>query len=300
MFLKNAQIYKLSDKFELIRSELDEKLMKHHFSPCGQQQPVSIGWVPPVEGGVEMTVMNEGNFLMCMKRQERLLPSSVVSEVLQEKVESIRINEDRRVGSKERQTLKDEVIFSLLPKAFVRTTRHYLYIDTNKGFVVVDSSSDSRADEITSFLRECLGSLPATLMQSHCQPAALLTSWLNDQDKIPSDWELLPEIEFINSQNTDIKVKLKNLELDEEIIRAHINQGARVQSIRFNWNDRITAKINAKAQLKTIRFSDALSEQAMEQSGDDKQSQFQATFIIMCSEINRLIADMVKLFGIKE
>lgn len=298
IFFKNMMIFKIADSFQIDLDTLKERLQSHPFSPCGQQQQVTYGWVGPVSDG-NLVHDSGDNWLICMKKQERVLPNPVIRKALTDKVEEIRINEDRRVGSKERQTLKDELIFSMLPKAFPKDSLHYAYINLKLGFIVVDASSESMADTMQSFLRECLGSLPCTLFQSHCQPASLLTSWM---EGCPADdsWQLLPDVEFINAQNSDIKIKLKNLELDEDVIQTHIDQGARVSQVAFNWNERLTAVINAKAQVKRIRFSDVLTEQSLEESGDDRESQFDASFRIMAGELNKLIGEMITHFGISE
>lgn len=300
IWFKNAQVYRFSDAVSPEIGFWQEHMEKHLWAPCQQQQPVSLGWVPAIPNS-ETLIHASGDFwMLCLQRQERLLPGPVIREVLQEKVETIQSSEDRRVGSKERQTLKDEVIFSLLPKAFVRTSRHYLMIDLKQGVLIVDAASESRADEVTSFLRETLGSLPMTLLQSHCQPSALLTHWIANPDDIASGWELLPDLELTQSSNSDIKVRLKNLELDSESIASHIQQDGRVMQIAVNWQDRVEAIITAKSQIKRIRFADVITEQAMDQSDDDKYSQFDASFTLMANELSQLVADMIKLFSVTE
>jgi len=300
IWFKNAQVYRFS---ETVAPEIElwqEQMKQHLWAPCQQQQPVSLGWVSAIPDA-ETLIHTSGEFwLLCLQRQERLLPGPVVREVLQEKVETIQSSEDRRVGSKERQTLKDEVIFSLLPKAFVRTSRHYLMIDLKQRLLIVDAASESRADEVTSFLRESLGSLPLTLLQSHCQPSAILTQWIVTPDDIAPGWELLPDLELTQSSNNDIKVRLKNLELDSESIASHIEQDGRVIQIAVNWQDRVEAIITAKSQIKRIRFADLITEQAMDQSDDDKYSQFDASFTLMANELSQLVAEMMKQFSVTE
>lgn len=300
IWFKNAQVFRLSDSVSPDIEFWQEQMQQHLWAPCLQQQPVSLGWVPAIPNS-ETLIHASGDFwLLCLQRQERLLPGSVIREVLQEKVEALQSGEDRRVGSKERQTLKDEVIFSLLPKAFVRTSRHYLMVDLKQKLLIVDAASEARADEVTSFLRETLGSLPLTLLQSHCQPSALLTQWIASPDDIAPGWELLPDLELTQSSNSDIKVRLKNLDLDSESIASHIQQDGRVMQIAVNWQDRVEAIITAKSQLKRIRFADLITEQALDQSDDDKYSQFDASFTLMANELSNLIAEMIKQFSVVE
>jgi recombination associated protein RdgC len=302
IFFKNAQVYKLAASFiesndRLSPATLSEKMSHHEFGPCQAQQPVSIGWTPVIPGTENLVHVNGDNWLICLKRQERILPAAALRKELAEKIDQIQKNEDRRVGSKERQTMKDEVIFSMLPKAFTKDSLHYAYINLKLGLLVVDCSSDSMADTASAFLRETIGTLPCTLLQSHCQPSQGLTSWLESPETKPDNWDLIPKLKMTQSSNSDVKVSFVNIELDSEEIKAALEHDGQVLEIDVSWNDRLTACINSKAQIKRIKFADLVTEQSMEQSGDDKESQFDTSFMIMAGELNKLIVEMVSIFG---
>lgn len=305
IFFKNAQVYKISDSFNIspLKSSVDSissRMSEHLFSPCAQQQPMSLGWVPAIPGTENLVHMNGDNWLICLKKQERILPTTVIRKALLEKVEQIRISEDRRVGSKERQTIKDEIVFDLMPKSFTKDALHYAYINLKLGWIVVDAGAESMADELTAFLRETLGSLPVTLLQSHCQPSHGLTSWLVVPETKPENWSLIPKLKMTQSSNSDVKVSFVNLELDSDEIKATLEHDGQVVEIDFEWNERITACINSKAQLKRIKFSDLITEQAMDQSGDDRASQIDVSFMLMTEDINKLIIELVALFGLEQ
>lgn len=300
MWFKNAQVYCLSETADVNMDQWQEAMAQHLFAPCMQQQPVSLGWVPAIPD-TEALIHRSGNHgLLCLQRQERLLPTTVVREVLAEKVAQLQQDEDRRVGSKERITLKDEVIFSLLPRAFLRTTRHYLYVNVSQNLLVVDAASEKRSDEMTGFLRETLGSLPMTLLQSTCLPAPMLTQWVRDADSIASGWELQPDIEMTQSSNNDIKIRLRNIGLDSEAVATHLQEDGQVVQIAFDWKERVQAMITAKAQLKRIRFADLITEQAFEDGGDDKVQQMDVSFTLMANELSALISDMQTQFNLAQ
>ena len=299
VWFKNALIYPVTENQSWQWSEIEQQMEAHLYSPCSSQQQVSMGWVPAIPDTQNLIHVNGTNALMCLQRQERLLPSTVVNEVLGEKVALIQANEDRRVGSKEKANLKDEVIFELLPKAFVRTTRHYLYINSQDQVVVVNAASEKRGDEITSFLRETLGSLPISLLSSECQPSAVLTHWLANPEQAPEQLSFQPEVELTRSDNDDVKVRVKNLDLDGDELKMHLDQNGVVQQLAFEWQEKIQAVINAKSQIKRIKFSDLLAEQALNDSGDDKVSQFDASFMLMASELSQLIQQLRDWFSIR-
>ena len=298
LWFKNAQVYTLSDSFDFNETDIEEKLQQHLFGPCQKQQMVSLGWVPAIPDTASLIHRSGSNYLLCIKRQERLLPGAVINEVLAEKVENIQISEDRRVGSKERQTLKDEVIFELLPKAFLRSTLNYLFINPVKKLLVINVASDKRADELTAFMRDSIGSLPVKMLSSDCQPAPVLSSWLSQPGTAPEQLVLLPDLELSYSHNSDIKVRLKNLELESDELQMHLSDGALVQQIALSWQERIDCVINHKAQIKRLRFADLLTEQALNDAGDDKASQFDASFTIMADMLIELIGDVKHWFQV--
>src|SRR5690606_20440038 len=115
-----------------------EKLAEFCFNPCGSLDPMRYGFVPPMGNhGTDFVHATNGYIMFCAKKQEKLLPGGVIKEQLEGKVQAISEAESRPVGRKERDTLKDEIIFSLLPHAFTRSTLDYAYIATQDNLIVV-------------------------------------------------------------------------------------------------------------------------------------------------------------------
>jgi len=124
MWFKNLQLYRLTKPFELDAETLGPQLAQHGFVPCGSQEPTRAGWVPPLgRHASEYVHATNGYLMVCQKRQDKLLPAAVVKEALEEKVLQIEEREARKLPAKQRRSLKDEVVFKLLPKAFVSTDK---------------------------------------------------------------------------------------------------------------------------------------------------------------------------------
>lgn len=71
--------------------------------------------------------------MLCGKKEEKVVPGSVVNEMLQERISEIEEREARKLPAKERNRLKDELIFELLPRAFSFSKKTYAYIDSQGG-----------------------------------------------------------------------------------------------------------------------------------------------------------------------
>jgi len=164
MWFKNVRAYRLTAPLDLGAEQLEQQLQAQIFSPCAKSQALSMGWVPPLGDDKEALVhAAAGRYLLCLRREEKLLPASVVREQLADKIEQIEQEEARKVYRKEKLRLKDEIIQDCLPRAFTRSSRIYAYFDTGRNWLFVDSASAARAEELINTLRECIGTLPLVL-----------------------------------------------------------------------------------------------------------------------------------------
>ena len=110
MWFKNIRAYRLNDSFDLSPSDLEEKMQVGTFTPCAKSQSLSLGWVPALGDGTEALVhAAAGRLLLCLRREEKILPASVIREQLAEKVETIEQEEGRKVYRKEKLRLKDAI-----------------------------------------------------------------------------------------------------------------------------------------------------------------------------------------------
>ncbi len=79
MWFKNVRAYRLTSPFKLTPVHMHEQMAERLFRPCGKTQPLALGWVPPLGGDTESLVhAAAGRFLICARRDEKLLPATVV------------------------------------------------------------------------------------------------------------------------------------------------------------------------------------------------------------------------------
>ncbi len=130
MWFKNLYLLRLSSDFTLTPEELHEALESKPFLGCGNELREASGWVSPFGRNSEQLVLAaNGYLLLTLAHQEKLLPASVIREELDTLVAEIEEKETRKVGKREKQDLRDEIEFELLPKAFTRTKKMDAWID---------------------------------------------------------------------------------------------------------------------------------------------------------------------------
>jgi recombination associated protein RdgC len=296
MWFKNLRIYRLTDNVNYTPEELNQALAKFEFKPCGNLDPITYGWTPPLgRDGSEYVHAANGYIMVCAKRQEKVLPGSIVKEVLDEKVAEISTQEARFVGRAEKQNLKEEIVFSLMPKALVKSSYDFAYIDTKNQLIVINTSSANRAEELLSALREALGSLKAIPLTPLQAPREVLTAWLTGGE-IPDEFEVGEECE-LTSLEDGRSVKFKHQDLWIKEVGRHIESGLQVATLAVTWKDTIECLIDDQFCIKRIKYGSQITEQADDHNSETAVEQFDIEFSIMTLELSALIGAMTDAFG---
>lgn len=296
MWFKNLRVYRLTRAFESSPEALAETLENFAFQPCGKLDPVRYGWVPPLgRHGTSLVHATNGNIMVCAKRQEKILPAAVVKEELDERVAAISAEEGRHVGRKERDSLKDEVIFDLLPRALAKSSMDFAYIAPSERLVYVNVTSSKRAEELLSALREALGTMSAIPLNSVNPPVASMTEWLRSSE-LPAPFQLGEECE-LQAPKDDRIIRCKNQDLTADEILNHIHSGMVVNKLALTWNDAIHFIVDDQLAIKRLKFDDKLLELAGERNPESVAEEFDTDFAVMSTELKQFVADLLNAFG---
>lgn len=296
MWFKNLRLYRLTETWSHTTAELNSALEAFNFNPCGSLDTLRYGFVPPLgRHGSEYSHITNGYIMICAKKQEKILPASVVNEQLEEKALAIGEAESRSVGRKERQTLKDEIIFSMLPKAFAKTSLDFAYIAPQENLIVVNSSSAKRAEDMLSKLREALGSLRCLPITPKNLPTQVMTHWLHTGDVAP-EFVLGEECELQAAKDGRV-IRCKKQDLTATEMLNHINSGMFVSKLALTWKESIHCVIDDQLAVKRLKFDDVISEKANDRNPEGKAEQFDADFAIMAGELKNFINALYTAFG---
>lgn len=296
MWFRNLQLYRLIDPFENDPESLQQLLGDHAFKPCAGLDTHSLGWVAPTgRKATALTHAANGRVMVCLRREDRILPASVVRERVEEKAESISAAESRPVGRKEKQRLKDEVLVDLLPRAFTRSTHLYAYIDSAAGWVVVDSATAKKAEDLLSLLRETLGTLRLLPLSVADAPAAVLTRWLENTPA--ADFVLGDECELKEPGDKGGVIRGRRMDLASAEVRSHLDAGMQVAKLAVEWRERIGCVLCDDLGIRRLRFLDLVMDEAAEIESDDALVRFDADFALMALELDRFIPALVESLG---
>lgn len=297
MWFKNLTVFRLTEDFSWSSEQLAEKLNAMAFKPCAPHQEFSFGWTPPIGRSAQPLVHGCNGFMMiCGKKEEKVLPTAVVNEMVQERILETEEQQARKLSKKERTAIKDELIFELLPKAFSFSRKTHAYIDPNGGWLVVDASSAKNAEDLLSHLRKCLGSLPAVPVNTVDKPIVVMTDWLAS-GQAPGDIAIEDECELRSPEEAGGIIRCKRHDLAVPEIKNHLDSGKQVIKLALNWADRMSFVIDETLAIKRLRFLDLIQDQVADIEAEGEVERFDADFSVMSLELANLLPRVLEWFG---
>lgn len=229
----------------------------------------------------------------CLKRFTRILPSDVVAAHVAARVAEIEQKEKRHVGISERTKIKEKVIDDLLPKAFIRNSSSHFIFNQSDKMLFVYESSEKKAENTLSKIRQALGGLGAVRIQTATSIQTLMNEWFYQQ-KCAGNFEFDDYTLLKHSQVSSIRVK--GCDLTSDNINKHAQNGFHVHELGLVWREQIAFVLTADFVLKRIQFLDISQEKANEQ-GYDMDTLHAMQQIITSHNIASLINELIELCG---
>ena len=295
MWFKNLILYRLQEPLEQSPEELAQAMKVDAFKPCGGLEASAIGWDPPLgRSGTELVHAANGRILICARKEQRLLPPAVVREALEERIDRIETHEHRKVRHKERSRMRDEIVFELLPRAFAGSTHTYAYLSPRDGWLVVDSSSMGRAEELVVLLGQSLGQLDVKPYAPATGAVLEMTRWLND-GRAPPGLTLQDECELREPADGGAVVRCLRQDLHGDEIRTHLRNRKLAQKLGLCFEERLSFVLTAELQLRRLKFEAIDELDAVDD--DDEVARFDADFALMTTEFSRLLQRLTQIFG---
>ncbi|CAM3824661.1 Recombination-associated protein RdgC [Pseudomonas reidholzensis] len=300
MWFKNLLTYRLTQEVPFEPEALEAALASKPARPCASQELTTYGFVAPFGKGEDAPLVHvSGDFLLiAARKEERILPSSVVNDAVKEKIEEIETEQMRKVYKKERDQIKDEIIQAFLPRAFIRRSMIFAAIAPRLGLILVNSASAKRAEDLLSTLREVLGSLPVRPVTVKTAPSATMTEWVSQA--AAQDFYVLDECELRDTHEDGGIVRCKRQDLKSDEIQLHLGTGKVVTQLALAWQDKLSFVLDDKTVIKRLKFEELLQEQAEQDGGEEAQQQFDASFLLMMMTFTEFLPALFEALGGEE
>ncbi|WP_455428306.1 recombination-associated protein RdgC [Dryocola sp. LX212] len=289
----------MSREVEIISDEATfaSQLQTFAFSPCGSQDMSQTGWVSPLGTlSTRLFHLAGAQLLLVIRREEKILPAPVIKEELSKKISQLEQDQGRKLKKTEKDALRDEVLHSLLPRAFTRNHTTSIWVDTEKQLIIVDTASAKRAEDALALLRKTLGSLPVVPLTMESPIELTLTDWVRTSS-LPSGLKMGDEavLKAVLEDGGTARVTSQDLVSDE--VASHIEAGKVVTCLALDWQDRVSFTLDDNMVIRKVKFTDSLLEQNDDIDREDAAHRFDADFILFTGELSILISGLAAALG---
>lgn len=275
-------------------SALEEALQGAAFHPCGPTEPLSVGWVPPrgdAHGAMAEAV--DGHWILRLAVERRVVPASTIRGELEARCKAIEAEQGRKPGRKEKRDLKEEIVQTLMPRAFAKRTLHWLWLHPAERLLVVGAASTRGAEVMLQPLVDLMADLrhvmPLAPLHTALSPAAGMAQWLSEQEP-PAGFAVERDLELKDpgEERSVVRYARHHLALDE--IAQHIAEGKMPTRLAMNWEDRLSFVLTDTLALKRLAMADVEKTPAGEDS-------FDADVAITTGELSGLLAGLIDALG---
>ncbi len=289
---KNMIVYRIAEQWQDTLEQVEEALARTPFIECGATQERSVGWVPP-RGKADGLFVEPvaGQWILRYMSESKMLPASVLNRKMQEKAEAIERTSGRKPGKKEKQELKDEAKLDLLPMAFTKQGGMWIWIAPAARLLVLDTASQSRADEVVTLLVDALHGFAVALLDTQTSAQTAMAHWLASQEP-PAGFTIDQECELKSANEAKSVVRYGRHPLDIDEVKGHIEAGKMPTKLALTWDDRVSLLLTDGLQIKKLTFLEAVFDGRSEDDGG-----FDADVAIATGELSRLIPDLIEALG---
>jgi len=296
MWFKNLIVYRLPADWSVSARVLEDKLAVRQLMPCGSFDMQSKGWVFSSDLERYVHTVN-GQHLIALGVDQKLLPGSIIRQVATERAKEMAKEQGYPVGRRQMRELKMRVTEELRGRALTRKRVTHAWIDPINHWLVVNASSEGKAEELVETLRDTIGgSLQVTLLESERSASATITSWLMLGDA-PLTFTIDDEAELQAADQSKPTIRYVRHPLDGKEIRAQLQGGMFATRLGLTWKDRISFVLNEKLHVKKLEFLLIDEDKPEDGSSTSPGEKFDIDLTLMTGELNALLTDLSAVLG---
>ncbi|MDX1668218.1 MAG: recombination-associated protein RdgC [Limnobacter sp.] len=292
MWFKNALVYRLHN-WDVSPETLEDSLAGLSLQSLSGLELQNRGWVPSQSDPARYVYELNGQLLLSYASEKKLLPASVVNQVLKQRVLEMEERDGFKPGRKRTKELKEEVTDELLPRAFAVRSKTLIWVNPKHKLLVIDSSSLTKADDVVALLVRTIPGLSLSLVRTKLSPTVAMTSWLT-KDDAPAAFTIDRDCELKGRTEEASTVRYVKHALDAQEIKAHIEAGKEATKLAMTWSDKISFVLTEAMQIKRLAPLDILKENSQPDGQDDA---FDADFALMTTELSALFEALFEALG---
>jgi len=293
MWFKNAQVY----QYELEKpTDLPLLLANEALKPCPPHARFIYGWLPVLTDQLVHEVA--GCSLICMGKEERILPRGVINRLLAERIQVLETQQGRTVKRAEKAQIAEDLEFELLPKSFCIEKRLFALLDEKSNRLIINTSSNTQAAQLTSLLRKSVPGIRIEPMQLTDNLGLRFASWINNPSLLPPSFQLASDCLLYSLDDEKKRFTCKGYELPAEEILNLLSQGLAAAELSIIWNERIQLTLTDDLIFKKLKCLDYLVDEFNDiHQLDEEHQQQDAALALLAGELRGLTDDLLKILA---
>lgn len=283
---KNATLYRYQIESTLTPDSADFPA----FVPCGDLQEKSVGWIEPRghNHGPMIEIVN-GERIVKLMIETKSVPGKVLRDEVENRIYEIEQTQGRKPGKKEIREIKEDARLALLPQAFPKQTAVLAWLRAD-GLMVVDTASNSRADDFVTAILAAMPAMKLYLVTATQSPQSAMTNWLlGDHDEVPCGFSIGRDCLLESTGDDCAKVKFTHHNLDCDEVRNHLEDKLPT-ALGLEWDGQAEFMLSDSMRIKKINLLDA-------GAGEREEDAFDADVAIFTGTFGSLVDSLVKALG---
>lgn len=259
---------------------LGAALAAFKFVPCASQDRIKHGFVPPLHKSAKPLVHVSGDcWFFALKTQEKILPAPAVEDELAPKVDAMEQDKGRSLSRKEKQVLKEEIIQTMLPRCYTKSSVLHGYIDTKRKVLVLGAASSAKCELVMALLRKALGTLPALPFFDGHVLAECLQVWAKNQG-LPEGFTQGAKVKFKAPDEEGAKSSFDNCHLMADDIQSQFEDKL-VVMLELCIDEVMDFCIKDDGSLSGVKYKDKLVGANDEMGWDDVLGRLDADMLLL-------------------
>lgn len=289
MWFNNALIYhyELNEEPDFAALLAEEKL-----KPCPPHARFTYGWLPAFADELVQEVA--GSSLICLGKEERILPRGVINKMLSERILALETQQARKVGRSEKAQLAEDLEFELLPKSFCVQKRLLAMFDTGSKRLIVNTASANQAAQLTSLLRKSVPGLQLEPLFPNENLAVRFAEWITNPSSLPASFQLASDCLLFALDDEKKRFTCKGYELPADEIITLLSQGLVAAELSLIWKERIQFTLTQDLTFKRLKSLEYLIDEFSEIGKlEEEYLQRDAELTLLCGELRGLTDDLL-------
>jgi recombination associated protein RdgC len=292
---KNIVMYNIEPTKPQVKEKLEHALDRCPFVPTAPTQQKSQGWVPPRghAHGALLEAVN-GHYILALQTEVRTVPSQTLALEVEAQAQLIEHETGRKPGRSVLRDIREQALLKLLPDAFPKQSRTFVWINPLLKLIVVGASSVQRADDAVTMLCREIEGFAISRVHTEMKPATLMACWLAEGTPDYDEFTLGRDCELVSCDESKSVVRYAKHPLDVPEVSERIKQGMWPRTLSLTWRDRISFMLTDQLQLKKLALLDVVFEtNAAKKNKPATDEAFDADVAIFTGEMHKLLPELI-------